>query len=168
MEPCPYRQGEAGLGPEAVARPAGAAMEPCPYRQGEALPTAGEVTVEKLPQWSPALIGRERLNRDEYSRPGLPQWSPALIGRESGRPGGRPAAEDSGRNGALPLSAGRATGVSATGSKPNVGRNGALPLSAGREFPAPWSVILASTAAMEPCPYRQGEVPRLTCSGRRS
>src|SRR5690606_28051779 len=65
-------------------------------------------TVTLGPQWSPAFIGRERV----YLSSGVgevqrrPQWSPAFIGRERSPPRRTPA-RPAGRNGALPLSAGR-------------------------------------------------------------
>ena len=40
---------------------------------------------------------------------------------------------------------------------PSSRRNGALPLSAGREAQARYNEVLSDSAAMEPCPYRQGE-----------
>src|SRR5690606_31803489 len=81
-------------------------MEPCLYRQGE-FRTAVRQADGDMPQWSPAFIGRERA-----TTAGIPR------------------------------------GVSR--------RNGALPLSAGRA----WGALLAVAdrhAAMEPCLYRQGE-----------
>ena len=182
MEPCPYRQGEgscfpapclasrscrngalplsAGRGPTAAAATTShwAAMEPCPYRQGEERIWGQSWSISTEPQWSPALIGRER----GWSRP-----VPA-----------RPA----GRNGALPLSAGRAAaeyvrqhpgctaamepcpyrqGEAAVRGQvddcDNPRRNGALPLSAGRDLVGQRTVPEHRLAAMEPCPYRQGE-----------
>ena len=59
MEPCPYRQGEDGEHAGVAVGPA-AAMEPCPYRQGESLTPLAQEVGESTPQWSPALIGRER------------------------------------------------------------------------------------------------------------
>ena len=108
-------------------------MEPCPYRQGE---PAGRV----LP-----LAG------------GRPQWSPALIGRESPRRGLAVGRWLAGRNGALPLSAGRVVVRGRCGDSGG-GRNGALPLSAGRELAAAGDLAARDDAAMEPCPYRQGEL----------
>ena len=84
-------------------------MEPCPYRQGEPWAITGTGAPTGPPQWSPALIGRERrlLVQDLVVQPHR-------------------------RNGALPLSAGRA--------------------DSGRSSSRVWL-----RAAMEPCPYRQGE-----------
>ena len=211
MEPCPYRQGEQ-LVPLLLALHLHAAMEPCPYRQGEDTLPGDQIFVLEVPQWSPALIGRER--RGDLSvrcaPVWWPQWSPALIGRESpvavevGGPGGER------RNGALPLSAGRVGYVGSgaavaseaamepcpyrqgefriaftdvirlmlpqwspalIGRERNPptcrpahrcsGRNGALPLSAGRGWHL-GAVAAARVAAMEPCPYRQGERSRTT------
>ena len=89
--------------------PGGAAMEPCPYRQGELAVLKEDGVPQPLPQWSPALIGRESPRAGEidlivakaamepcpyrqgesaetlahFTGISVPQWSPALIGRES-------------------------------------------------------------------------------------
>ena len=207
MEPCPYRQGEGPSDRRRLAGPGRAAMEPCPYRQGETNLGTGTVRMVLQPQWSPALIGRERPRcgpptrggsraamepcpyrqgemAEEEERRGLlalPQWSPALIGRESGQWTTQQPGASIGRNGALPLSAGRGPPAVISASTCRVCRNGALPLSAGRadsgrgpeycdKMPQ-WSPALIGResswsgwrlpdgcqAAMEPCPYRQGE-----------
>ena len=59
-------------------------MEPCPYRQGELRRELVDARRVQSPQWSPALIGRERTMRGLQHAPWWhePQWSPALIGRE--------------------------------------------------------------------------------------
>ena len=139
----------------------GAAMEPCPYRQGELPGDAEDGGRLRPPQWSPALIGRERRLVEviavPYERP-APQWSPALIGRERRHRTQHDHQPPGSRNGGLPLSAGRVIVASKTktryrgppqwspaliGRESRAGqglqpggttcRNGALPLSAGRE-----------------------------------
>ena len=110
MEPCPYRQGECESYARFLDEFHVAAMEPCPYRQGELGERGGD--------GEPLL---------------MPQWSPALIGRESRTAGCRDAPGRRCRNGALPLSAGRAERRTHLHHLPR------------------------TTAAMEPCPYRQGE-----------
>ena len=207
MEPCPYRQGE-DRSPPPRATPPRAAMEPCPYRQGESARFWGSVGRGIRPQWSPALIGRERGEQRRAGRQlvrAAMEPCPYRQG-ESQRPTAR-SSHTTSRNGALPLSAGRASTAPRTRPAPRRSRNGALPLSAGRagscssECFAPrntpqWSPALIGrercpgpsrrpvptgsrngalplsagrvlvhavcgadgrVAAMEPCPYRQGE-----------
>ena len=109
-------------------------MEPCPYRQGEPPVRAAHV-VGVHPGRNGALplsAGRAGEALPGWWLVTWPQWSPALIGRESGR------------------------GCCSTGL-PRRCRNGALPLSAGRGHEEHRATIDALVAAMEPCPYRQGE-----------
>ena len=157
MEPCPYRQGESALtflpsfaqlppqwSPALIGREsttgsreprsaAKAAMEPCPYRQGETV-RADAAVVSTRPQWSPALIGRERWS----TGPGYGSW---------------PA----GRNGALPLSAGRARADHGCGRPRGPAAMEPCPYRQGERLPCPGRIRASPSAAMEPCPYRQGE-----------
>src|SRR5690606_28819375 len=65
-----------------------------------------------------------------------------------------------GRNGALPLSAGRGAAPCAC-LRRVLCRNGALPLSAGRDAQRVTGAAAQRViAAMEPCLYRQGEIYR--------
>ena len=86
----------------------------------------------------------------------MPQWSPALIGRESEPAEAGDRVGQGGRNGALPLSAGRAV----TTDRPTErSTNAAMEPCPYRQGEAELQAIDAGLphAAMEPCPYRQGE-----------
>ena len=111
MEPCPYRQGEVLANRNRVsATTQVAAMEPCPYRQGESptgwsLSMAAQSRNGALPLSAGRVFDPDATYEITYE---VPQWSPALIGRESGWEPADRGWYPPRRNGALPLSAGRA------------------------------------------------------------
>ena len=140
-------------------------MEPCPYRQGESgVPSGFGHYMHSRNGALPLSAGRAQRGSRSSATPGWPQWSPALIGRESPRRRSRTGWRRTRRNGALPLSAGRAV--------PPTGPVGVWfmwpqwsPALIGRESPVDelGGAGRLRRAAMEPCPYRQGEADTPLC-----
>src|SRR5690606_32367397 len=148
MEPCLYRQGErAHLVSEDFDPVEQPQWSPAfiGRESGPVLRRSGSLA--RPPQWSPAFIGRERVQEPmpEAEVAWQPQWSPAFIGRERPRCAERTPGYPQPQWSPAFIGRERDTSTLAAPPRPGRGRNGALPLSAGRgsKGGAPlWTVTL--------------------------